>query len=149
MQNGLRELRLQSHMTLEELGNVLGISASAVGHLEHGRRHLYDDQLLKLSSLFSVSTDRILGSTQVSEDDPAYLLDQRTRALINSAISDLTDEEKLLFHQLLSSFLNLSIKGKTELADSADTMVRSGKYAELGETSFSGPDTRVQAAGAA
>ncbi len=136
-------------MTQDEVGNALCISGSAVGHIENGRRHLYDDQLVKLSDLFSVPIEQILVSARVDESDPAYLLDQRTRILINSAISNLDDDETPLFHQLLSSFLNLSLKGKAELVDTADTMVRSGKYAELGETSFSGRNTGVQAAGAA
>lgn len=149
MQNSLRELRQSHQMTLEEVGAVLGISASAVGHLEHGRRHLYDDQLLKLASLFSVSVDQILCPEELDEHDSAHLLDQRVRAIISSAVTNLSDEEKVLFNQLLSSFLHLSTKGKKELADEADTMVRSGKYIDLGQPSFSGENTRVQAVGAA
>lgn len=62
----LRELRQQRKMTQFDVARYLGITDSAYGYYEQGRREPSMDVLLKLSSLFGVTVDYLLGKT----DDP-------------------------------------------------------------------------------
>ncbi len=60
----IRELRKNAGMTQSELALKLGISASAVGMYEQGRREPDGEMLLRLCSVFSVTTDTLLGNTE-------------------------------------------------------------------------------------
>ncbi len=57
----IKELRKQSGMTQYELAKKLGISASAVGMYEQGRREPDNDMILRLCSVFGISADHLLG----------------------------------------------------------------------------------------
>ena len=59
----IKELRKNAGLTQSELAAKLGISASAVGMYEQGRREPDREMLLRLCSVFSVSTDTLLGNT--------------------------------------------------------------------------------------
>ena len=61
MTNRIRELRIQNGYTQDMLGNYLGVQKAAICKYETGRASLPQDMLLKLSDLFSVSTDYLLG----------------------------------------------------------------------------------------
>ena len=53
----IKELRKQSGMTQAELAGKLGISSSAVGMYEQGRREPDNDMMLKLCDVFDVSAN--------------------------------------------------------------------------------------------
>ena len=57
----IRELRLQRGMTQVELANRLGVSKSVVSSYENGVHLPPYDILIRLSSLFGVSCDYMLG----------------------------------------------------------------------------------------
>lgn len=57
----IKELRKNNGMTQSELAEKLGISASAVGMYEQGRREPDSDMILKLCEVFGTSTDYLLG----------------------------------------------------------------------------------------
>jgi len=61
MTNRIRELRIQNGYTQDTLGNYLGVQKAAICKYETGRASLPQDMLLRLSDLFSVSTDYLLG----------------------------------------------------------------------------------------
>lgn len=61
MNNRIRELRIQNGYTQDMLGNYLGVQKAAICKYETGRASLPQDMLLRLSDLFSVSTDYLLG----------------------------------------------------------------------------------------
>ncbi len=60
----IKKLRQKAKMTQWELGERLGVSASAIGMYEQGRRQPDPKTLIKLSRIFSVSVDEILGDSQ-------------------------------------------------------------------------------------
>lgn len=57
----LKSLRKKSGYTQQEFASVLGISASAVGMYEQGRREPDQKLLLKMAQTLGVSVDRLLG----------------------------------------------------------------------------------------
>ena len=63
----IKKLRKLNGMTQWELGEKLGISASAVGMYEQGRREPDSKTLLKLSEIFSVSVDEILNGKKTQD----------------------------------------------------------------------------------
>lgn len=63
----IKKLRKLNGMTQWELGEKLGISASAVGMYEQGRRQPDSKTLLKLSKIFSVSVDEILNGKKTKD----------------------------------------------------------------------------------
>ena len=56
----LRELRRRMGLTQEELGRKIGISSSAIGMYEQGKREPDNHTLLKLCDLFEVTTDYLI-----------------------------------------------------------------------------------------
>lgn len=62
----LKSLRKKAGYTQGEFANVLGISASAVGMYEQGRREPDQKLLLKMAQTLEVSVDRLLGE-EISE----------------------------------------------------------------------------------
>ncbi len=60
----IKELRKRSGMTQAELAGKLGISSSAVGMYEQGRREPDNDTMLRLCDVFDISADDLLGQTK-------------------------------------------------------------------------------------
>ncbi|MCI8649141.1 MAG: helix-turn-helix transcriptional regulator [Anaerotruncus sp.] len=56
----LKKLRRTRNLTQQQLGEMLGISASAVGMYEQGRREPDHEMLAQLCKLFGVSSDYFL-----------------------------------------------------------------------------------------
>lgn len=54
------------------------------------------------------------------------------RSIVNAAISEMNKEDRQQFRKLLESYMALSSTGRKQLAESADTMNRSGKYKRFG-----------------
>lgn len=54
-------LRASRNLTQKTVGEAIGITASAVGSLEHGRRPISIETLIKAANFYDVSTDWLLG----------------------------------------------------------------------------------------
>ena len=59
--NKLKNFRKEAGLTQKQLADALGISASAVGMYEQGRREPDKDTLILISNYFGVTVDSILG----------------------------------------------------------------------------------------
>ena len=89
----IKKLRTRAKMTQWELGERLGVSASAVGMYEQGRREPDSKILMKLSKIFSVSVDEIMGSSEICDinelcDDFLTGLSFRELSLEGEALSE-------------------------------------------------------------
>jgi len=62
--NTIKELRTEAGMTQEELGMLLNVQNAAVSKYESGKVPLTGETLLKLSKIFNVSTDYLLGAEE-------------------------------------------------------------------------------------
>lgn len=79
----IKELRLEKGLTLKQLGKMLNLGESTMSMYESGKRSPDYNTLLKLSEIFNVSTDYLLGKTEIKnpsdkisnavEDDPQLL----------------------------------------------------------------------------
>lgn len=79
MSNRLKELRKKKHLTLEELGNAVGMLNSTLSQYENGKRKPNNEVLEKLANFFNVSVPYILG---------AYSKKEILEVLKNSYISE-------------------------------------------------------------
>ena len=62
--NTIKELLTEAGMTQEELGMLLNVQNAAVSKYESGKVPLTGETLLKLSKIFNVSTDYLLGAEE-------------------------------------------------------------------------------------
>jgi len=62
--NTIKELHTEAGMTQEELGMLLNVQNAAVSKYESGKVPLTGETLLKLSKIFNVSTDYLLGAEE-------------------------------------------------------------------------------------
>lgn len=84
----LKQLRKNKGYTQQELAKLLGISSSAVGMYEQGRREPENAILSKLCTVLDTTTDYLIG---ISNDDLIKSQD------VNDAIDDFT--KMLMFQQ--------------------------------------------------
>lgn len=59
----LNSLRLENNLSRVELARRLNVSTRLISYWENGQRECDFDMLLKLSSIFDVSVDFLLGKT--------------------------------------------------------------------------------------
>lgn len=88
----LKKLRAEYGMTQAQLAQKLGISASAVGMYEQGRREPDSELMARLARLFHVSTDYLLGVQQESEAD------QEVNTVIDRFTNILKKQQGLMFN---------------------------------------------------
>ncbi len=84
--NKLKELRNQNKMTQQQLAAQIGVTKSVISYYELQERSPSPEILLKLASVFHVSTDYLLG---VSKDKALDVsgLDEDDIAVLSSMIS--------------------------------------------------------------
>lgn len=66
----IRELREEEGLKQTELANMLNIKQNTYSQYETGAREISIDVLIKLSKIYGVSTDYILGLTDIQEPYP-------------------------------------------------------------------------------
>ena len=66
----LRELRKEKNITMKELGNIVGVTESAISQYELGKREPSNETLFKLADFFDVSVDYLLGREEEEQKKP-------------------------------------------------------------------------------
>lgn len=66
--NRIRELRKNLNLSQEGLAAILGATQQAVSRIETGSYDIPTDLLVKMSETFNVTTDYILGSSDIKRD---------------------------------------------------------------------------------
>lgn len=93
--NRLKMLREERGLFQSDIANYLGISTSAVGFYENEKRDMSPDTIIKLANYFNVSTDYLLGKTDIRNHDEiekefryAYHRDIENSGLTEEEIKD-------------------------------------------------------------
>lgn len=86
----LRKLRKEKGINQTELGNILGLSTSAIGMYEQGRRTPDQETLKKIADFFDVSIDYLLGRTD--DRKPPEKIEETTNT--NDIDARLTKKDK-------------------------------------------------------
>ncbi|MFC3801302.1 helix-turn-helix domain-containing protein [Cohnella sp. GCM10012308] len=69
MGDRLRQLRLERHLSQEEVARQVGITRSAYSHYEINNRHPVYETLIKLAHYFNVSLDYIIGGAGTKRNE--------------------------------------------------------------------------------
>ena len=86
--NILRKLRLQERITQQQLAERLGVTKSVVSYYELQERYPSPEILIKLASIFHVTTDYLLGLEQKETVDLSGL-DEEDIATIKQLVTTL------------------------------------------------------------
>ena len=63
--NRIKQLRNEKNINQDVLAKLLGLEIAGISKLETGRVPLKDEYIVKLSEYFNVSTDYLLGKTDI------------------------------------------------------------------------------------
>lgn len=91
--NILKNLRIEAGLTQKQLSERLGISKSVVSYYEKQERSPSPEVLIKLASIFRVSTDYLLGVDNVKRIDASGLSEQDLN-IINLMIKSLREKNQ-------------------------------------------------------
>lgn len=78
----LRSLRIENKLTQKQVADRIGLAISAVSSYEAGTRYPSYESLIKLSRMFHVSTDYLLGLTEKRNIDVTGLNDSEIELLL-------------------------------------------------------------------
>ncbi len=98
----LKQLRLSKKMTQEALAKKLGVSISTVGMYERGQRNPDNEMLIKISKVFNISIDNLLGVRELSNEATDIITEMKERIMgseeimLNGVPMTMEDREKLL-----------------------------------------------------
>ena len=72
--NRIRELRQQKHLTLQELGDKLGLANNTLSQYETGKREPKLETWQKLADFFNVSVPYLQGFSKIKNYDEKFLI---------------------------------------------------------------------------
>lgn len=62
----IKELRTQLHLSQDYVAKYLGVNRATFSQMENGNRKILADEISKLSVLFGVSANDLMGETKIS-----------------------------------------------------------------------------------
>lgn len=74
MQNKLKELRKNRHLTQEELGEIISVTQQNISKYENNEYEIPVDIMVKVSKFFNVSIEYLLGLTEIKRDIAGQVL---------------------------------------------------------------------------
>lgn len=89
--NRIRTLRLEKGLSCDELGKYVGVSRVSAWQWEAGINYPNNHVLLKLAELFDVTTDYLLGKSDVKNPDIEL---NEFEVAFHGEVKDLTPEAK-------------------------------------------------------
>ena len=92
--NRLKYLREEMGWTQEYLGSLLNVKNAAISKYETGRAALTEDTIKKLSKLFKVSADYLLGIDDYRSKNSSNTATDNTPSLSNESSLILTEEDQ-------------------------------------------------------
>ena len=99
--NRIRDLRIEKGWNQEYLGNLINVQKSAISKYEKGRISLNDDIIKKLCEIFKVSSDYLLGTSDLKNPETSDSLSEKDEKDIAKTMSklreQLANEQGLMF----------------------------------------------------
>lgn len=90
--NRIKLLRERDNMTQEKLGSLLNVKKAAISKYENNIVPLTDDTISKLCDIFNVSSDYLLGKSNIENAENPY--DDELEQVLFSKAKELTVDEK-------------------------------------------------------
>ena len=91
--NRLRFLRTEKGESLEKIARYLNVTIQTISNYENEKRDMTPDTILKLADYFGVSTDYLLGKTDIRniEDEFKFAYHKETEGLSEDEIKEALD----------------------------------------------------------
>lgn len=101
--NRLRFLRTEKGESLEKIAKYLNVTIQTISNYENEKRDMTPDTILKLADYFGVSTDYLLGKTDIRniEEDFKFAYHKETEGLSEDEI-----KEALEFYKMVKNSKN-------------------------------------------
>jgi len=117
----LRELREKNGLIQKDIANLLSVTTSAYGYYEQGKNDIDTNTLIFLSDYYNVSTDYMLGRTDIPVPIETFLQDKQVDEKLNDLIEEISNSKNLKFNnkQMNTQTRNFLIKMITNTCDIA------------------------------
>ncbi|GMQ55860.1 hypothetical protein AN1V17_02520 [Vallitalea sediminicola] len=117
----LRELREKNGLIQKDIASLLSITTSAYGYYEQGKNDLDTNTLIYLADYYHVSTDYLLGRTDISLPIETFLQDKRIDEKLRDIIEEISNSKNMKFDNRLLNMQtrNFLIKMLTNTCDIA------------------------------
>lgn len=98
----IKELRKNSKITQEQLGNAIGVSKMAISYFEKGKKSPGRESLEKIADYFQVTTDYLLGRSEDPElnEEEDKIVSEEGKNIMSLIESLPEDERKKAWEQL-------------------------------------------------
>ncbi|MFI8680440.1 helix-turn-helix domain-containing protein [Bacillus thuringiensis] len=98
----IKELRKNSKITQERLGNAIGVSKMAISYFEKGKKSPGRESLEKIADYFGVTTDYLLGRSEDPElnEEEDTVVSEEGKNIMSLIESLPEDERKKAWEQL-------------------------------------------------
>ncbi|MCY7083780.1 helix-turn-helix domain-containing protein [Streptococcus oralis] len=100
----LKKLRKEGKLTQKDIATFLNISQPAYQQFESGKKKMNLETMEKLADYFNVSTDYLLGKTDIPDPDLEVDID---KAIDNSVAYDgtpITDNDRMIIKDFLKEY---------------------------------------------
>ena len=96
--NRLRFLRTEKGESLEKIAKYLNVTIQTISNYENEKRDMTPDTILKLAEYFGVSTDYLLGKTDIRniEEDFKFAYHKETEGLSEDEIREALEFYKMV-----------------------------------------------------
>ena len=91
----LKQLRLNKNLRQEQVANLIGVNKSAISTYENNTRQPSFEILVRLATLYRVSTDYLLGRTDSRSLDLSGLTDEEAAAVSEIVVIMTQKKERL------------------------------------------------------
>ncbi len=120
-----KQLRTEKGLSQDQLAALLGISRSAVGMYETGKREPDLETCEAIADIFNIDMDYLTGRSDIERQAEAY--DAYMKSEAAKMHLTITDADPQL-EELTRNAQQLNAQGLQKLVDISDDMVASGKY---------------------
>ncbi len=102
--NRIKQLRNEKNINQDVLAKLLGLEIAGISKLETGRVPLKDEYIVKLAEYFGVSTDYLLGKSDIRNPEKEINLDDVDIAFANG-VKGLNETNKMIIKNTIEALL--------------------------------------------
>ena len=104
--NRLKELRQKANITQKELALSINSSQQNIAFYEKGERKPKHEMVEKLADFFNVSTDYLLGKTDIPDPDSDIDLDSAIDTSVDYDGTPITDHDREIIKNYLNEYFS-------------------------------------------
>lgn len=110
--NRIKQLRNEKNINQDVLAKLLGLEIAGISKLETGRVPLKDEYIVKLAEYFGVSTDYLLGKSDVRNPEKVDI--DKADVAFASGIKGLNETNKMIIKNTIEALLAKQEKDKED-----------------------------------